>query len=394
MTLLAEVMALLACLGLLECLAGVAVVWRFARRAGRGGPVTSPPVTILKPLCGDEPLLEDALASCCSQDYPKFQIVFGIQDPNDPALAVVARIRERFPDCDIALVVDSTPHGPNRKVANLINMLPSARHEVLVISDSDLHLAPNYLSRLVTSLEKPGAGLVTSLYIGLPPEDGRWPARLGCTQISHNFLPGVLIARAMGRQDCLGSTAMLRRETLEKTGGLNALSALLAEDNVLGQRVRNLGLSVELADTVPAALVPEKTLRALWQHEIRWTSTIRALAPVSLVGSTLQYPLFWSLLAVLLSGGAPWSLVLFVAGWGLRAITAGMIDSALLPRVGRPAPATPLWALPVRDLLSVAEIVASFGVSEVVWRGHKLGTNSDAGPNPLAVAPMEMRPEN
>jgi ceramide glucosyltransferase len=389
MTLLAEAMALLACLGLLQCLGGFAAVWQFVRRAGQGAPVTAPPVTILKPLCGDEPLLEEALASCCVQDYPNFQIVFGIQDPNDPALAVVARIRERFPDCDIALVVDSTPHGPNRKVANLINMLPSARHEILVISDSDLHLAPDYLSRLVTSLEKPGAGLVTSLYIGLPPDDARWPARLGSTQISHNFLPGVLIARAMGRQDCLGSTAMLRRDTLEKTGGLHALSALLAEDNVLGQRVRNLGLSVELADTVPAALVPEKTLRALWQHEIRWTSTIRALAPLSLVGSTLQYPLFWALLAVLISGGALWSLVLFVAAWAFRAIIGGMIDAALLPRVGRPAPATPLWSLPVRDLLSVAEIAASFGVSEVVWRGHKLGTNSDAGPHPLAVAPKE-----
>jgi ceramide glucosyltransferase len=387
MTLIADLLAILACLGLLQCLVGVGVVWRFAKARGRGVLSSRPPaVTILKPLCGDEPLLEEALVSCFRQGYPEFQIVFGIQNPKDPALAVVRRLCERFPERDVAVVVDQTPHGPNRKVANLINMLPSARHEVLVISDSDLHLPTDYLERLVVHLEKPGAGLVTSLYIGSPPTAKGWAALMGSTQISHCFLPGVLLSRELGRQDCLGSTAMLTRDTLERTGGFRALVQLLAEDNVLGQRVKGLGLSVELADTIPTATVPEPNLRALWEHEIRWTSTIRALAPVSLCGSTLQYPLFWSLLAVLLSGGAPWSLVLFVAGWTLRWVATGLIDSALKPMVGRPALPTPFWMLPIRDLLSMAEIATSFGVDEVVWRGHKLGTNSDARPTVVPVA--------
>jgi len=386
MTLIADLMAILACLGLLQCLAGVSVVRRFAKARGRGVLSPRPPaVTILKPLCGDEPLLEEALVSCFRQDYPEFQIVFGIQNPKDPALAVVRRLCERFPERDVAVVVDPTPHGPNRKVANLINMLPSARHEVLVISDSDLHLPADYLERLVVHLEKPGAGLVTSLYIGSPPTANGWAARMGSTQISHCFLPGVLLSRELGREDCLGSTAMLTRDTLERTGGFRALVQLLAEDNVLGQRVKGLGLSVELADTIPTATVPEPNLRALWEHEIRWTSTIRALAPVSLCGSTLQYPLFWSLLAVLFSGGAPWSLVLFVAGWTLRWVATALIDSALKPMVGRPALLTPFWMLPIRDLLSMAEIATSFGVDEVVWRGHKLGTNSDARPTVVPV---------
>jgi ceramide glucosyltransferase len=390
MTFIADLMAVMACLGLLQCLAGLAVVRRFAGARGHGALCANPPpVTILKPLCGDEPLLEEALTSCFQQGYPEFQIVFGIQNPKDPALAVVQRLRERFPARDVAVVIDPTPHGPNRKVANLINMLPSARHDILVISDSDLHLPLNYLERLVVALEKPRTGLVTSLYIGSPPTPKGWAARIGSTQISHCFLPGVLLSRALGREDCLGSTAMLRRETLERTGGFRALVQLLAEDNVMGQRVKALGLSVGLADTIPTATVPEPNLRALWEHEIRWTSTIRALAPVSLCGSTLQYPLFWSLLAVLFSGAAAWSLVLFVAGWIVRWVATGLIDSALRPMVGRPAYPTPFWMLPLRDMLSVAQIAASFGVSEVVWRGHKLGTNSDARPVAAPVVETE-----
>ena len=333
---------------------------------------------MLRPLCGDEPLLEEALVSCFAQAYPDFQIVFGIQDPEDPALAILRRVQVRFPDRDVAVIVDPTPHGPNRKVANLINMLPSAKHEVVVISDSDLHLPPDYLERLVAALEQPGTGLVTSLYIGLPPAATAWVSRLGSTQITHGFLPGVLLSRALGREDCLGSTAMLRRDTLEQIGGLRGLVQLLAEDNVMGQRVRNLGLSVALADTIPSATVPEPTLRSLWQHEIRWTSTIRALAPVSLSGSALQYPLFWALLAVLASGAAAPALILFGTAWAIRAIATRMIDTALRPLVGRPAFATPVWMLPLRDFLTIAEIATSFGVDEVIWRGHKMGTNSDA----------------
>jgi ceramide glucosyltransferase len=228
MTGLAYAFALLTGLGLAQCLAGWILVTRFAAQA-RKLPARLLPVTILKPLCGDEPLLEEALASCCCQHYPTFQIVFGVQDKADPALAVAQRLRDRFPWCDIAIVVDDTPHGPNRKVANLINMLPFARYELLVISDSDLHVTPDYLEQLVAALEAPGTGLVTAVFIGAAARR-RWPAWLGASYISHVFLPGVLIARAMGRQDCLGSTVMLQRRVLEEIGGLQPLVTQLAEE--------------------------------------------------------------------------------------------------------------------------------------------------------------------
>ena len=370
MTGLAYALALVTGLGLAQCLAGWILVARFAARVTTP-PARFPPVTILKPLCGDEPLLEEALASCCCQTYPVFQIVFGVQDRADPALIVAQRLRDRFPQCDIAIVVDDTPHGPNRKVANLINMLPSARHDVLVISDSDLHVRPNYLEQLVGALEVPGTGLVTAVFVGVAAHRG-WPAWLGATQISHVFLPGVLVARAMGRQDCLGSTVMLQRRMLEEIGGLQPLVTQLAEDNVLGQRVRELGLTVRLADTVSAVTVPEASLRALWQHEIRWARTIRGLVPIAHAASTFQHPLFSAMMAFVFSGGARWSVFLFAFAWAVRAISARGIDGTLLPRLGRRTLAAPYLLLPLRDALSVVATIASYWGNEVVWRGHKL----------------------
>ena len=130
--------------------------------------MTMRPVTVLKPLYGDEPLLEQALASVCQQDYPEWQVVFGVQDRADTAMPVVQRLQNRFPECDIAVVVDPTRHGPNGKVGNLINMLAAAKHDVLVIADSDVHVARDWLWRLIAALVAPGVGLVTTVYTGLP----------------------------------------------------------------------------------------------------------------------------------------------------------------------------------------------------------------------------------
>jgi ceramide glucosyltransferase len=186
-------------------------------------------------------------------------------------------------------------------------------------------------------------------------------------QINHYFLPGALLARAMGRQDCLGATMMLRRETLERIGGFAALVDHLADDNVLGRLVQRLGLTVALADTVPATAVAETTMRALWRHELRWARTIRTLVPIQFGASVLQYPLVWVALAVVLTGGAPWALVWFALAWGLRALAARGIDKALAL-----ANRTPLWLLPLRELMSVAVMAASYAGRQVDWRGHTM----------------------
>jgi len=355
----------LTALGMLQSSAGWLAVNRFTRQAPLV-PSKQPPVTILKPLHGDEPLLEDALASFCAQDYPEFQIVFGLQDPADPALKVLTRLRARFPDLDMAVVVDPTPHGLNRKVANLINMAPQIRHDVLVIADSDIHAAPGYLTQLVASLMRPGVGLVTTLYAGLAP-GATLTGRLGAEQINHAFLPGALMARGLGRQDCLGATMALKRETLDSVGGLHALSNHLADDAVLGRLVKAQGLSIGLAATVPATTVAEVCLPELFEHELRWARTIQSLEAVGFAMSCVQYPLFWAALAVGLSGGAAWAWLGFALAWLVRGAAGYGIDRALSL-----APSAGLWSLPLRDLMSIAVMLASYRSDRVAWRGHIL----------------------
>ncbi|HMA50100.1 MAG TPA: bacteriohopanetetrol glucosamine biosynthesis glycosyltransferase HpnI [Magnetospirillaceae bacterium] len=379
MSLIADVFGILALFGVVQSLFGWFAVFRFARLPA-AAPNDRPGITVLRPMCGAEPMLEEALVSCFSQDYPDYQIVFGLQDPKDPALAVLERVRKRFPKRDVTVVIDGTPHGQNRKVSNLINMLPAAKHEILVISDSDIHAAPNYLDTLLGELQKPGTGMVTSLYAGLPPAGAGLFERLGAMQINHSFLPGVLMSRMMGRQDCLGSTVMMTKDVLARTGGLHSLSDLLAEDNHLGRKVRELGLEIRLSFAVAAATVPENTLQDLWQHETRWTRTIRGLAPYALVASALQYPLFWALMSVLMSGFEGWSLFILLFCWLARALAGGAIEATLNPRLHEQVRPAALWLYPLRDLLSVSEIVATYGIDNVVWRGHKLYANGGLRP--------------
>ena len=411
MPLLAGLSAVLTGIGVAQALVGAWLVGRFAAGARRDknlGPnhdhAIAPdhgkipgPVTILKPLHGDEPLLHEALSTLCEQDYPAWQIVFGVANIADPAAAVVGALQADFPDRDIALVVDQTLHGPNRKVGNLINMIPAAKHDIIVIADSDVHVRPDYLSQLVDALCQPGVGLVTTLYAGLPA--GRaLSQQLGATQITHGFLPGAVLSRAVGRQDCLGATMCLRRRDLDRIGGFQALVAHLADDNVLGRRIAALGLRVALAGTVPLTTVPETTMRALFRHELRWARTIRALEPAGFAASVLQYPLAWGLLTILIAGGAIWAVGLFFLAWTLRAVAAVGVDSALLPlwaeERGSNANAAlafscPVWLLPLRDILSVAVLLASYGGRHVEWRGHGLQADT---PKPITGQPKPLRP--
>jgi ceramide glucosyltransferase len=399
---IAGVTASIAGMGVVQALVASRLVASFAREQAPD-PVMRPPVTVLKPLHGDEPLLEAALTSLCRQHYPRWQIVFGVSDRADPAVEVVHRLQQRFPDADIALVVDGSVHGVNPKVGNLINMMARARHDVLVIADSDVHVRPDYLDRLVAELEQPGVGLVTTLYAGLRASS-TLPGRLGATQITHGFLPGAVLSRVMGRQDCLGATMCLHRQDLVQIGGFQALVDHLADDAVLGFRVAALGLRVALARTVPLTTVPEASFRSLFRHELRWARTIRALEPMGFAASTLQYSLAWGLLTILLSGGAPWSIGLFLIAWVLRAAAALGVDSALAPLWTRGrgrgqaesaddeaalAFSCPVWLLPVRDVLSVAVLLASYGGRQVTWRGYGLQADT---PSPLTRKSVTLRP--
>ncbi len=363
--------AAIAVAGIAQVVLGTAATRAFLprRRAASAG-AALPHVTVLKPLHGVEPMLAGALESFFRQDYPAFQLVFGVQHANDPAIAVVERLCRAYPAVDAILVVNPRPHGTNRKIANLINMFPAARHDVLVVSDSDMHVAPDYLRQVTTVLAQQGVGLVTTIYTGLPASRAL-TRQLGAAYITQIFASGALLARYLGRQDCLGATMALSRATLARTGGFAGLLPFVADDGVLGRRVRALGLQIRLAPTVPATTVSEAGLGALFRHELRWARTIRAMAPVGFVLSAVQYPVFWSALALALSGGQLWAVALLCAACLVRALSGRMIETAL------GATRTTLALAPVRDLLSIIVMAAAFFDDEVAWRGQVLSTAPD-----------------
>lgn len=365
MLVLAGIAAVCALAGVAQQWLGTVLVQRFI-----SAPVPAParrvPVSVLKPLCGVDPLTEQALESFFLLDYPEYQLVFGVQNAADPVLAVLALLRARYPAQEVALVVDATQHGTNRKISNLINMQPAARHEVLVISDADIHVPPYFLDRVITALEEPGVGLVTSLYTALPGTPALATA-LGANQINYSFLPGALLARRLGRQDCLGVTMALTKTMLAEVGGLQAVANNLADDQVLGRLVVARGHKLTLAQLVPATTVPEADFRALFRHELRWARTIRALVPIPYAASILQISLLWAGFAIIFSGGSIWSWALLFGVLAARLLAARRIDAAL-----RLPPSSTPWFFLLRDLFSTIIYVASFTGSKVDWRGQMM----------------------
>jgi ceramide glucosyltransferase len=361
----AGIALLFAVIGVVQQAIGTILVTRFAAQKITKL-VNPPPVSILKPLCGTEPLTELALESFFLIEYPIFQIVFGVQNPNDPVLEIVAMLRARYPARDVALVIDPSLHGTNRKVSNLINMLGAASYETLVMSDADIHVPPYFLDRVIACLNAPNVGLVTTLYTALPGTP-HLATTMGANQINYTFLPGALLARQLGRQDCLGVTMALTKTILARAGGLQGVANNLADDQVLGRKVRALGYKLMLAQVIPATTVPEKNFTALLRHELRWARTIRALVPIPYAASVLQISLFWALLCVAATAGNVWAWLLFFAVLMTRYALARRIDKALgLAKAGE------AWLFLVRDFCSVIIYIASFGGATVDWRGHKM----------------------
>jgi len=333
---------------------------RFARRAAPSGP-EPPPVSLLKPLHGAEPGLYENLRSFAQQDYPVVQMVLGVNDANDGALPVVQALIRDLPASDIALVLDPPVRGSNLKVANLENMLAAARHDILVISDSDMRVDRRYLGAVTAPLHDPRTGLVTCLYEGVST-GGIW-SELGALHINFGFLPSALVAAELGiGHGCFGATIAIRRETLERIGGLARLRDELADDRRIGDAVRAQGLAVLLSRYVVEARVSEPSFTSLWQHELRWARTVRAITPAGFAGSVLTHPVALAALAAAASRFGLTSAILLVISCLLRWASALIIAGALAFTTAG------LWLLPVRDALSFAVFVASFFGRRVCWR--------------------------
>ncbi|HEX7968892.1 MAG TPA: bacteriohopanetetrol glucosamine biosynthesis glycosyltransferase HpnI [Stellaceae bacterium] len=363
LTLFAGLLCAASAAGCLYLLCAGAAVRRFAAhprpRAG-----ASTPISVLKPLCGEDAGLYENLASFCRQDYPSWQIVFGVQDPADPAIAVVRRLIADFPEADLALVIESRHHGSNLKVANLQNMLPAAHHDTIVIADSDMRVTPDYLAEVTAPLADRATGLVTCLYRGVPA-GGIW-SQLACAHVNYGYLPQALVAAALGeRNGCFGATLALRRDTLDAVGGLATLADALADDHALGAAVRRLGLGVVISPHLVDNFIAEPSLKALFRHELRWARTIRVIAPAGYVGSIVTQPLALALAALILGPLPLAAAMVLVLALSCRTAMVRMVDRALR------LPPTPLWLVPARDLLSFAVFIASFFARTVAWRDRE-----------------------
>ena len=352
----------LACaFGCLFMLLAAALMWPSTRPQPALEP--APDLTILKPLHGDEAGLYENLASFCEQDYSgAVQIVFGVENPNDPAIAVVERLRAAYPGKALELVVEPRAIGSNPKVANLINMSGRIAHDIVVAADSDIRVQRDYLSRLVGALKRQGGGAVSCPYYGIST-GGLW-SQLAQLTIDSHFLPGVVVgARLKLAQPCLGSTIALRRSSLQAIGGFEPLADCLADDYVLGELLRERGEPVSLLPFAVGHVCAESSIVELWRHELRWALTIRTVDPLGYLGWTVTHAFPLALIAWLLGGGWP-AIGLAAAALVCRAVLIFATER------GYGLPPHPYWLIPVRDLLSFAVYVSGFVARDVSWRGH------------------------
>jgi ceramide glucosyltransferase len=369
MMVVAGILAVASIAGILFQSAAAILVRRWMSRT-RIIPDIKPPVTILKPLSGDEPGLSANLRTFLALDYPAFDIVFGVKDANDAALGVVASLDSVAPWTSRRVVIDPAPRGLNMKVSNLLNMMPHAAHEIIVIADADIAVDRRYLDDLAAPLADPAVGLVTCLYVG-KPTGGIWSS-LGAAGINHGFLPAALVARALGRKDgCFGATMALRKDVLQRIGGLESVRDLLADDWALGQRVRQAGLSIALAARPVDIVVHEPSLGHLFRHELRWARTVAALDRPAYIGSILTQPVPLAVLAAV-AGHGKWPFLVILAA-ALAAFWAAVRseERALsLPRM-------PVFLLGFRAVLSFAVYLGACFGRTVWWRGRKFRVRHD-----------------
>lgn len=340
--------------------------------------VFAPGVSILKSLKGLDPGMIDAFRSHCRQNYTgEFELLFGVSSLDDPAVAAVELLRSEFPERAIKLVECPQRLGTNGKVSTLAQLISHARYDYLLINDSDITVGPHYLQRVMSCFAPadahqgkagPPVGLVTALYRGRA--HGTLLSRMEALGIATDFMAGILVSRMIegGLHYGLGSTLAVRREALEKIGGLLPLVDCLADDYELGARVAHAGYRVALAAEVVETGVPAYRWRGFLEHQLRWWRTVRDARPAGYAGLIFTHGLVWAMLNLLASGLSPVSLWLLALSFFLRLSVAMTVGTEVL---GDHQTLGSLWLLPARDAIAMGLWVAGFAGHTIVWRGER-----------------------
>jgi ceramide glucosyltransferase len=326
----------------------------------------TPPVSILKPVRGRDPRFYEAIRSHATLDYPGYEILFGVRDPSDPAVADIRRLQAEFPQRDIQLVLTSRD-APNGKVAVLTELARLARHPILLVNDSDIVVQPDYLRRVVAPLDDPQIGMVTCLYRACAES---WPGRWEAIGIATEFAPSVLVAPLVGVDGfALGSTMVFRAVQLEAIGGFAALESYLADDYQLGTHIARLGYRVVLSPVVVATNLAGASWSEVWRHQLRWSRTIRVSRRAGYYGYLATQAAFWSVVA---AAAGHWWIALAVLSERLAAglvVGRGVLGDRQVSRYW--------YLMPLRDLWGFAVWVAGLFGDTVDWRGQKLRLSAD-----------------
>jgi ceramide glucosyltransferase len=342
---------------------------RFLKRREKTGSGTFlPPVSILKPLRGIDPEIYASLRSHCLLDYPEYEIIFGVSDPADPAIAHVQELAREFPQHPIRLVMCEHILGGNIKVSNLVQMLPEARYEFLLVNDSDIRVEPDYLRRVVAPLADVQTGLVTCLYRGVAaPTLG---SRLEAMGISTDFCGGVLAAVEIegGLRFGLGSTLIFRKADLKAVDSFAPLLDYLADDYQLGQRLAASGRVGYLSEVVVDTFLPAYTWRAFFDHQLRWARSVRDSRGWGYLGVSLTFGLPWAMLNLLVARGAVWAWGVLAAVFALRLTMAAVVG---LRVAGDWQVRRWWWLIPLRDVVALGVWAVGYLGKTVVWRGDR-----------------------
>lgn len=343
----------------------IVCVARFGRREPDSDTAADlPPVSLLVPLRGEEPGLEENLRAFATQDYPVFQLVLGAASADDRALTIARRVAAALPDRNIEINVGEVRSASNPKIANVLSMMRIVRHKVLILADSDTRVNPAYVRSVTAPLHQPDVGVVTCLFAGVP--GATFSSKLGAMFMNEQFVPSVLVNCLFGPpRHCLGPTNAVRSTVLAAIGGFEALASHLADDFMLGNYVAARGLRVVISRYVVRTIVSDSSLARLWDHELRWHRTIRAVQPAGYAGMFLTYPVPLALLAFLLAPRPGRTAALFVAA--LARIALQRVSGRAFGVASAPA-----WLVLPRDLFGIVVWACGLTGGAVRWRDTQL----------------------
>lgn len=325
-------------------------------------PISRAPISVLKPLCGLDEGLEENLRSFFVQDYAQFEILFAVHRADDPAVAVVEKVKSEFAGkIETRLIVSGDSPIPNAKAFSLNQLVREAHHNLLVMTDSDVRVTPGFLARLGAELQDAQVGMITCPYRAVEGPS-RW-SRLEAIGINTEFIGGVLVARMIeGMKFALGCTIAIRRTVLDAMGGFDYLKEFLAEDFVMGQRAAELGFAVLFSSYVIEHRIGSSEMRQSLSHRLRWTRSTRRSRPAGYWGQMFTYPLPWALLLWAVHGAA-WPVVLLVVFF-----RAGAAWATAVSVLHDPLTRKHWWLLPIQDVLGFLVWIGGFAGDTIVWR--------------------------